>query len=234
MRLYARVVHGLNRKGRNGAQETLSTDGPLDAGRWNRWNPQGGHTLNKHRGPRSFCTVGLFGLFLVCFLVGITGCISGEKDGFPVEEGLMPVPTEDLDGTRIKFDPLASPMPEIPFPNDIATVMEPASPTGRRLNIRMHAPTLLEQDVRNNINGLDGFGTFSPITLSFEEPLDLRTVKAENIRLVNIDPGSKNYGEEIPMDLGPRARPGPAACGTSIRSAASRRRSVRPRKPGRR
>jgi len=147
-------------------------------------------------------------LFLVCFLVGITGCISGEKDGFPVEEGLMPVPTEDLDGTRIKFDPLASPMPEIPFPNDIATVMEPASPTGRRLNIRMHAPTLLEQDVRNNINGLDGFGTFSPITLSFEEPLDLRTVKAENIRLVNIDPGSKNYGEEIPMDFPPHDLPG--------------------------
>ena len=31
-----------------------------------------------------------------------------------------------FDQTRIKFDPLAHPMPEIPFPIDLATVIEPA------------------------------------------------------------------------------------------------------------
>jgi hypothetical protein len=145
------------------------------------------------------------GLFLLSLLCWISSCLSGQDVESPLGEGLEVV--QDPGGTRIKFDPLAHPMPEIPFPNDIATTMDPASRTGRRLNIRMHAPTLLEQDVRNNLNGLDGFGTFSPITVSFERPLDLRTVRAENIRLINIDPDSPRYGEEIPMDFPPHDLP---------------------------
>ena len=141
-------------------------------------------------------------------LCGLVGCLGGQDGSFPAGEGLLPVPAEDVAGTRIKFDPLAHPMPEIPFPNDVATVLDPGSPTGRRLNIRMHAPTLLEQDVRTNLNELDGFGTFAPITVSFERALDLRTVTAENIRVVNIDPGSPRYGEEIPVDFPPHDLPG--------------------------
>jgi hypothetical protein len=141
-------------------------------------------------------------------LGGLVGCLGGDDGSFPAGEGLLTVHTEDARGTRIQFDPLAQPMPEIPFPNDLATVLDPGSPTGRRLNIRMHAPTLLEQDVRTNVNELDGFGTFAPITVSFERPLDLRTVTAKNIRLVNIDPGSPRFGEEIRMEFPPHDLPG--------------------------
>jgi len=161
--------------------------------------------LSKPGSSRLISAEALVGFLFVFLFPLMWGCLSGESDGFPVSEGLARV--QDANGTRIKFDPLASPMPEIPFPNDIAAVMDPRSPTGRRLNIRMVAPTLLEQDVRNNINGLDGFGTFSPITVAFEEPLDLRTANAANIRLINIDPASPRYGEEVPMDFPPHDLP---------------------------
>ena len=143
-----------------------------------------------------------FCLFLLC---GTLSCLSGEDSSSGSGEGLAPTP--DPNGTRIKFDPLAQPMPEIPFPNDLATVMDASSATGRRLNIRMAAPTKLEEDVRSNINTLDGFGTFSPITVSFEKPLDLRTVNADNVLILNIDPASPRFGQSIPIDFPPHDWP---------------------------
>ena len=144
-------------------------------------------------------------LVLLVLAMCVTCCASGEREDDSFREGLMPVP--DPTGTSIRFDPLADPIPEIPFPNDIATVVDASSPTGRRLNIRMRAPTRLEQDVRTNMNQLDGFGTFSPISVPFEAALDLRTVTAENILLLNIDPRSPRFGQRIPLDLPPYDHP---------------------------
>jgi len=74
-------------------------------------------------------------------------------------------------------------MPEIPFPNDLATVMDLTSPTGKRLNIRDFAPTVFEESVRGHLNGLDGFGTFATLSVSFDSPLDLNTLKSDVTRM---------------------------------------------------
>ncbi len=141
-------------------------------------------------------------LFVLCAC--ISGCLSGSEED--VADGGI-ARTAVVDGTKIRFDPLADPMPEIPFPNDIATVVDPTTPTGRRINIRMKAPTSLERNIRENINTLDGFGTFAPITVSFERPLDLRTVNEQTIYLLNIDPTSQRFGERIPIDIPPYDEP---------------------------
>lgn len=75
-------------------------------------------------------------------------------------------------GPRVQFDLLARPLPLIPFPNDIATRLDADSATGRRVNASVAAPTMLEQDVRAEFSFVDGFGTFSPITVAFESPID--------------------------------------------------------------
>ena len=167
--------------------------------------PRGGKALrNKTTQESSEGTILVF--VLACFLaVGVTGCLGGEGDDSTTGTGLYPV--QDVNGTKVKFDPLAFPMPEIPFPIDLATVIDTGSNTGRRLNIRMHAPTQLESDVRDNANQLDGFGTFAPITVAFEKALDLRTLKAANFRVVNIDPDSPHFGREVALDFPPHGLP---------------------------
>ena len=55
------------------------------------------------------------------------GCRSGQ----PIE-GLAPA--KDTGGPRIVFDLQRQPLPEIPFPSDLAARADPSSPTGVRLN----------------------------------------------------------------------------------------------------
>lgn len=119
-------------------------------------------------------------------------------------EGLLPAPKSD--GPKVVFDLLARPLPEIPFPNDLATRFDPDSPTGRRVNASLVAPTMLEKDVREEFNLLDGWGTMSPITVSFEAPIDPNAVRQAHldddfsndvVYLVNL-----LTGEPTPVDLG--------------------------------
>ena len=51
-------------------------------------------------------------------------------------------------GPRVQWDLSARPLPEIPFPNDVATFADPDSPTGRRVNASMIGPTEMESKVR--------------------------------------------------------------------------------------
>ncbi len=120
-------------------------------------------------------------------------------------EGLFPAPPRTA-GPTIAFDLLAKPLPEIPFPNDLATRLDPDSPTGRRINAALVAPTLLENDVREEFALLDGFGTFAPITVSFDaeiDPLDVRARHLDDdfandaVYLVNL-----RTGAPVPVDLG--------------------------------
>jgi hypothetical protein len=92
-------------------------------------------------------------------------CSSGSIDGL--------AKAEDTVGPKVLFDLSKKPLPEIPFPNDIATRPEPNSPTGLRVNASQIAPTRLEQNVRRLLDSLDGFGTYAPITVAFDKELDV-------------------------------------------------------------
>jgi hypothetical protein len=106
----------------------------------------------------------------------------------------------------------ARPFPNIPFPNDIGTRLDTASPTGKRINISITGETRLERDVRARINTLDGFGTYQPITVAFDKPLDIDNIIERHQHnldfpddvayIVNIDPKSPDYGMPVLIDMG--------------------------------
>jgi len=52
-------------------------------------------------------------------------------------EGLAPA--VDRGGPKVVFDLAANPLPQIPFPNDVATTPDPNSPTGLRFNAAIGA-----------------------------------------------------------------------------------------------
>ena len=63
-----------------------------------------------------------------------------DRDDFPTDryvvEGLA---AAHGDGPKVMFDLSHKPLPEIPFPNDLATRPDPASPTGLRVNASLIA-----------------------------------------------------------------------------------------------
>jgi len=142
--------------------------------------------------------------FLSIFTLASISC-----DKSKPEEGLRKTPPGL--GPRIVFDLDAKPLPEIPFPNDLATIPDRDSPTGLRLNVSTHATTELESRVRQKINTLSGFSIYSAITVSFDKPLDLKNIKERHSNLdfkddafylINIDPKSKHFGEAQLLDVG--------------------------------
>lgn len=94
--------------------------------------------------------------------------------------------TPDGTGPVVDWDLSAKPLPEVPLPNDAATWPDPTSPTGRRINASMVAPTRMESRMRRLFDGLDGWGTFAPITVSFDVPIDTDQVIARQ--------GGNRYG----------------------------------------
>ena len=137
--------------------------------------------------------------FLLPCFCALAGCLSGQ----PIE-GLAPA--RDTGGPRIVYDPTSKPLPEIPFPNDLGTRPDLGSPTGLRLNSSLVAPSQLEQRSRQLVDQLDGFGTYAPITVSFEQDIDVVDLFArqsdgdatnDGVYLVQIGDGSV-----WPLDLG--------------------------------
>ena len=80
----------------------------------------------------------------------------------PTPEGLHPIESADV---TVKMDFAHRPLPEIPLPNDIATRYDETSPTKRRLNVSMVAPTYMEEEVRQLLDTMDGWGVFQPIVI---------------------------------------------------------------------
>ena len=130
-------------------------------------------------------------------------------------EGLRLTP--EGNGPLIVVDWDAEPLPELPFPNNLATRPDPMSPTGRRLNISTEAVTEYESETRAKLNTLTGFGIFSPITVAFEQPLDLDNIVARHrddpklgmaqfeddaFFVINVDPSSDEYLQAIPLEIG--------------------------------
>ncbi len=141
--------------------------------------------------------------FIIFILLFGIGCQNTDLKGLSL--------SEDSGGVRVVFDLYATPVPDIPFPIDIATKPDPDSPTNLRLNFSLDAPTDMEKRVRRLINTLDGFGTYSPITVSFTGSLDVEDIKKRHsnldwtddaIYVFNIDEDSPHFGEAVKLDLG--------------------------------
>lgn len=111
-------------------------------------------------------------------------------------------------GPMVVFDLGHRPLPEIPLPNDIATWPDPTSRTGRRINASLVAPTSIERNARERFSRLEGWGTFSAISIPFNKPLDAEEVRAlhaeddfkfddDVVYVVNL-----RTGVPVPLDLG--------------------------------
>jgi Bacterial Ig-like domain len=132
-------------------------------------------------------------------IFAVAACNQGSPD-----EGLARA--VDHGGPKVAFDLLAQPVPQIPFPNDLAATPDKNSPTGVRLNSSIAAPTLLESQQRGLIDTLDGFGTFAPITVAFDRDIDAASLQAlqndadptnDGVYLVNL-----LTGVLAPIDVG--------------------------------
>jgi hypothetical protein len=68
----------------------------------------------------------------------------------------------------VRFDLAHKPLPDIPLPSDTATWPDPTSRTGLRINASIVAPTSIESEARQRFTEMEGWGTFAPITVSFD------------------------------------------------------------------
>lgn len=132
----------------------------------------------------------------------------------PPPEGLRPTP--DGDGPVVRVDWDAEPLPDIPFPNDLATRPDPTSPTGLRPNLPLDAELDLENETRATLNTLSGFGVFAPITVAFDGDLDLDALLARHpddhedpdafrddaVYVIDVEPSSPDFGRPVALDLG--------------------------------
>ncbi|TDP73415.1 hypothetical protein [Bradymonas sediminis] len=116
-------------------------------------------------------------------------------------------------GPTVVFDLDTWPFPDIPFPNDLATRVDPSSPTGKRINVSLQGASDAEAKVRDYVNRMSGFGVFTPITVAFDAPLDIENIIARHqgsvpdladdaVYIVNVDPKSPNFGEFALIDMG--------------------------------
>lgn len=135
-------------------------------------------------------------------------------------QGLRATPPGSGPGIVVDWD--ARPLPELPFPNDLATRADPMSPTGLRVNISIDAATTdLERQARRKINDLSGFGIYAPITVSFDAPLDLDDIALRHMYdadpmddaflVIDVTEGSPTYGERVLLDVGHGRFPGDVA-----------------------
>lgn len=111
-------------------------------------------------------------------------------------------------GPKIRFDLSKKPLPDLPLPNDVGTWPDPTSRTGKRIDVSVLAPTAIERSVRAQLGNLEGWGTFAPLTIPFDRPLDTADVakrmkdddfdfRDDPVYLVNL-----TTGVPVPLDLG--------------------------------
>jgi hypothetical protein len=143
-------------------------------------------------------------LALCLAAVTLTACLADDPEGLAKATPAA---------TTVKYDFLHRPLPEIPLPNDIATRHDATSPTGRRINASLIAPSGFERSTRALIDEVDGWGVYQAISIPFTGPLDVQSIldghrdadyAPENdvVLLVNVDRDSAGFGEHIPLDVG--------------------------------
>lgn len=147
----------------------------------------------------------MVGLGLLASCSGFTGSGESAKGLYKSRDAIGGT----ANGVRVVWDPLAKPDARVPFPNDLLTRFDPDSPSGLRLNFPLDATTELENDTRRGLNELTGFGTFAPLRVPFDGPIDVKTVRYKiedpsnsNNTLFLIRIGGPNGPEPVPIDLG--------------------------------
>jgi hypothetical protein len=142
-------------------------------------------------------------------LVSFTALLAACDPSGPSASGLGT--TVRAGGPVVVWDIAHKPLPEIPLPNDQATRLDPTSPTGRRVNVGTQATTRYETKIRGLFDRLDGFGAFAPITVRFDQPLDLKDIvtrqanddfRDDPVYLLNVDRRCQHFGEEVAIDFG--------------------------------
>ncbi len=98
------------------------------------------------------------------FAAALVATIACSVDSAPV--GLRATPAGN--GPKVVFDLKHRPLPAIPLPNDVATIADPSSRTGRRINASLVTPTEMEQKAREGFDAMEGWGTFAPIAVELE------------------------------------------------------------------
>ncbi len=147
------------------------------------------------------------GALLLCPALAV-GCASAPE----------PLIEAQTANTHVKLDFEHRPLPDVPLPNDLATRFDATSPTGRRINASVVAPTHFERLVRRRIDTLDGWGVYAPVTVPFSGPLDIKSVidghhgdqtdfRNDVIYVIDVTAGSPTYGQPAPLDLGEGAFP---------------------------
>lgn len=137
-------------------------------------------------------------------LLALPGCMADSPEGLGFGNDAQTTVVMDFDH---------EPNPLMPLPNDLATRADPNSPTGRRLNASIIAPTQYESRTRELIDELDGWGSFQPITVPFTGRLSITNIRERHddadydlsddvIYLVDVDPDSPEFGTFHHMDLG--------------------------------
>ena len=143
-------------------------------------------------------------------LLALAACLAACDGGDPVDKA--PSTDEALagraHGPTVRWDLGARPLPEVPLPNDVATFPDSSSPTGLRINAGLVSDTSFETLLREGFNSLDGWGTFMPLTVAFDDDLDLdsltRRMRGDDhefaddaVYLVNL-----RTGLPVPLDMG--------------------------------
>lgn len=130
--------------------------------------------------------------------LALIGCVDGGEDPGAMGMAVPPGPH----GPAIMFNPLIQPIPDVPFPNDLSLRITDDTLAGVSWNVATDQPSDHRTRLRERVNRLDGFGPYAPITVSFDGPIDLTTVTARSVIVINIEPGHPREGEQIPLDLG--------------------------------
>ncbi len=125
--------------------------------------------------------------------LALSGALVSCNTDAPVDFGKTPAGP----GAKIRFDLAHDPLPDIPLPSDTATWADPTSRTGLRINASLVAPTAIERDARERFDRLEGWGTFSPITVSFDlDDVDGEARRADQaaLDLPNIE--ARHHGDD--------------------------------------
>lgn len=108
-----------------------------------------------------------------------------------------------------------------PFPNDLFTLPDPTSRTGRRVNVALHTTSRLQRELQDDLNQLEGFGVTAPITVSLTRSTETSVATAIDLRVLRERHGvpitfdddavyllDLERGIPIPLEIGMRSHPG--------------------------
>ncbi len=101
-------------------------------------------------------------------------------------------------GATVRYDLANKPLPAIPLPNDTATWPDPTSRTGLRVNASLIAPTQIERQARERFNQMEGWGTFAPISVSFDVPASYQGYRGAALDLANVR--ARHQGDDYDFD----------------------------------